>query len=152
MGGSVILIATIIPTLLWADCRNEYMWLVTGILVTFGLIGYFNDIRKLRGLHGKGMPGRTKLILEIGCALTVSVLVYAKGTFATQLTIPLFKHATPDLGLFYIAVCVLIIVGTSKPSTDERSRRPRHRPCDHRVRDVPALRLSRGKHKVCPVP
>ena len=113
MGGSVILLATIIPTLLWADLRNEYVWLVTGVFVAFGLIGYLDDIRKLKGLNGKGMPGRTKLLLEIACALAVSVLIYAKGTFATQLTIPFFKNATPDLGLFYIAVCVLIIVGTS---------------------------------------
>lgn len=113
MGGSVILIATIIPTLLWADLREEYIWIVTGVLITFGIIGYLDDIRKLRGLNGKGVPGRTKLLLEIGCAFVVSVLIYAKGTFATQLAIPFFKHATPDLGLFYIAVCVLIIVGTS---------------------------------------
>ena len=113
MGGSVILISTIIPTLLWADLRNEYIWLVTAILVTFGIIGYLDDIRKLRGVNGKGVPGRTKLLLEIGCALVVSVLIYSKGTFATELAIPFFKHATPNLGLFYIAVCVLIIVGTS---------------------------------------
>ena len=43
----------------------------------------------------------------------VSVLIYSKGTFATQFAIPFFKHATPNLGLFYIAVCVLIIVGPS---------------------------------------
>ncbi len=113
MGGSVILLATIIPTLLWADLRNQYVWLVTGVFVVFGLIGYLDDMRKLKGLSGKGLPGRTKLLLEIACALAVSVLIYAKGTFATQLSIPFFKNATPDLGLFYIAVCVLIIVGSS---------------------------------------
>ena len=113
MGGSVILLATIIPTLLWADLRNEYVWLVTAVFVVFGLIGYLDDIKKLKGTNGKGMPGRTKLLLEILCALAVSVLIYAKGTFATQLSIPFFKNATPDLGLFYVAVCVLIIVGTS---------------------------------------
>ncbi len=113
MGGSVILLATIIPTLLWADLRNQYVWLVTGVFVAFGLIGYLDDIRKLKGLNGKGMPGRTKLLLEIACALAVSVLIYGKGTFATQLSIPFFKNATPDLGFFYIALCVLIIVGSS---------------------------------------
>jgi len=113
MGGSVILVATIIPTLLWADLRNEYVWLVTGVFVVFGIIGYLDDVRKLKGLNGKGMPGRTKLLLEIAGALAVSGFIYGKGTFVTQLSIPFFKNATPDLGLFYIAVCVLIIVGCS---------------------------------------
>jgi phospho-N-acetylmuramoyl-pentapeptide-transferase len=113
MGGSVILIATIIPTLLWSDLRDEYIWLVTGVLVTFGIIGYLDDIRKLKRIGGKGVPGRTKLLLEIACASVVSILIYSRGTFATQLAIPFFKNATPDLGLFYIALCVLIIVGTS---------------------------------------
>jgi phospho-N-acetylmuramoyl-pentapeptide-transferase len=53
MGGAVILVATIIPTLLWADLRNEYIWMVTAALVMFGIIGYFDDIQKLKGLNGK---------------------------------------------------------------------------------------------------
>jgi phospho-N-acetylmuramoyl-pentapeptide-transferase len=113
MGGSVILVATIIPTLLWADLWNQYIWLVTATLVTFGFIGYMDDSRKLKGLKGKGISGRTKLLLQIACALIVGVFIYSKGTFLTQLSIPFFKHATPDLGIFYIAVCVLIIVGSS---------------------------------------
>ncbi len=113
IGGFVILVATIIPTLLWSDLRNEYVWLVTATLVMFGLIGFMDDIRKLRGQNGKGVPGRTKLLLEIVCALAVSLLIYFKAGFLTQLTIPFFKNATPDLGVLYIILCVLIIVGTS---------------------------------------
>ncbi len=113
MGGAVILVATIIPTLLWSDLTNEYIWLVTATLVMFGIIGYFDDIRKLKGLNGKGVPGRTKLLLEIMCAAAVGLLIYFKGGFITQLTIPFFKHATPNLGIFYVALCVLIIVGCS---------------------------------------
>ncbi len=113
MGGAVILVATIIPTLLWADLKNEYIWMVTATLIMFGIIGYFDDIRKLKGLNGKGVPGRTKLFLEIACAAAIGLLIYFKGGFITQLTIPFFKHATPDIGIFYVAACVLIIVGCS---------------------------------------
>jgi phospho-N-acetylmuramoyl-pentapeptide-transferase len=113
MGGSVILIATIIPTLLWADLLNEYIWLVIATLVLFGAIGFADDYRKLRGQSGKGLPGRTKLLLEIACALVISAFIYSNGTFLTELSIPFFKHATPDLGPFYVALCVLIIVGCS---------------------------------------
>jgi phospho-N-acetylmuramoyl-pentapeptide-transferase len=113
MGGAVILIATIIPTLLWADLRNQYIWIAVMTLVLFGGIGFIDDYSKLKGDRGKGVTGRTKLLLQCASALAVSVLIYSKGTFLTQLSIPFFKHATPDIGIFYVAVCVLIIVGSS---------------------------------------
>ncbi len=113
MGGSVILIATIIPTLLWADMRNGYIWFAMATLVMFGAIGFADDFRKLKGQKNKGVSGRTKLLLQVVSALAVSLLIYFKGSFLTQLSIPFFKHATPDLGIFYVAVCVLIIVGAS---------------------------------------
>ena len=113
MGGSVILIATIIPTLLWADLRNEYIWFAMATLVVFGAIGFVDDFRKLKGRENKGVSGKTKLLLQCASGLAVSLLIYFKGSFLTQLSIPFFKHATPDLGVFYVAVCVLIIVGTS---------------------------------------
>lgn len=113
MGGSVILIAAIIPTLLWADLRNGYIWFAMATLVMFGAIGFMDDFSKLRGQKNKGVSGKTKLLLQVASALAVSLLIYFKGSFLTQLSIPFFKHATPDLGIFYVAVCVLIIVGAS---------------------------------------
>jgi phospho-N-acetylmuramoyl-pentapeptide-transferase len=113
MGGAVILIATIIPTFLWADLRNENIWIVIGTLVVFGLIGYMDDIRKLKGSNRKGVSGRTKILLEIGCALAIGLLIYFQSGFITQLSIPFFKHATPNLGLFYVLLCVVIVVGSS---------------------------------------
>ncbi|MGD0231049.1 MAG: phospho-N-acetylmuramoyl-pentapeptide-transferase [Syntrophorhabdales bacterium] len=113
MGGFVILVATIIPTLLWADLWNEYIWLVVGTLAMFGAIGFTDDLKKLRGRKGKGVSGRMKLLLQCSGALAVSVLIYSKGAFLTELSIPFFKHATPNIGLFYVLVCVFIIVGTS---------------------------------------
>jgi len=113
MGGSVILIAAIIPTLLWADLRNGYIWFAMATLVMFGAIGFVDDFRKLKGQKNKGVSGKTKLLLQVASGLAVSLLIYFKGAFLTQLSIPFFKHATPDLGIFYVAVCVLIIVGAS---------------------------------------
>jgi phospho-N-acetylmuramoyl-pentapeptide-transferase len=113
MGGFVILISTIIPTLLWADLRNSYIWILTFTLLSFGLIGFMDDIRKLRNPNGKGISGRKKLTLQILFALITSLLVYIQQGFITELTIPFFKNITPDLGLFYILLCVFMIVGTS---------------------------------------
>ncbi len=113
MGGAVILVSTIIPTILWADLQNVYIWLVLGSLLLFGLIGFADDFRKLKGRNGKGLPGRTRLILEILIAVVISVIIYSKAEFLSQLTIPFFKNLTPELGLGYVLLCVFIIVGTS---------------------------------------
>jgi phospho-N-acetylmuramoyl-pentapeptide-transferase len=113
MGGFVILISTIIPTLLWSDLSNFYVWIVTFALLSFGGIGFMDDIKKLKNQRGKGVPGRTKLILQIFFTLVIGALLYLKGSLITGLTVPFFKNITPDLGIFYILLCVLIVVGTS---------------------------------------
>ena len=113
MGGFVILISTIIPTLLWSDLTNYYIWVVIVALLSFGTIGFIDDVRKLKCNGNKGISGRTKLILQIFFALVVSAMIYFKYGFNTQLSVPFFKHVTPELGFFYIALCVFIIVGTS---------------------------------------
>lgn len=113
MGGFVILVSTIIPTLLWSDLKNYYIWLVTFTLLSFGGIGFADDIKKLRGQNGKGISGRTKFTSQILCGLTISVLLYIRPGFITEFTVPFFKNITPDLGIFYILLCIFIIVGTS---------------------------------------
>jgi phospho-N-acetylmuramoyl-pentapeptide-transferase len=113
MGGFVILVSTIVPTLLWADLKNYYIWIVTFTLISFGGIGFIDDVRKLRSQNGKGISGRTKFLLQVVSALIVSLLIYFQFGFNTELTIPFFKNATPDLGIFYIFLCIFIIVGTS---------------------------------------
>lgn len=114
MGGFIILISTIIPTLLWADLKNSYIWVVTFALLSFGAIGFMDDFTKLRRKqNGKGISGRTKLFLQILFGLMIAIFLYMKEGFITQLTIPFFKNATPDIGIFYILLCVFIIVGTS---------------------------------------
>ncbi|MCX5808916.1 MAG: phospho-N-acetylmuramoyl-pentapeptide-transferase [Proteobacteria bacterium] len=114
MGGFVILIATIIPTLLWSDLKNSYIWIVTFALLSFGVIGFIDDIKKLRSQrNGKGISGRTKLFLQVLFALLICAFLYSGSGFITELTIPFFKNITPHLGVFYIILGVFIIVGAS---------------------------------------
>lgn len=113
MGGFVILISTIIPTLLWSDLRNYYIWLVTFTLLSFGGVGFADDLKKLRGKNGKGISGKTKMSLQILFSVIISVLLYLRPGFITELTVPFFKNITPHLGIFYIFLSIFIIVGTS---------------------------------------
>jgi phospho-N-acetylmuramoyl-pentapeptide-transferase len=114
MGGFVILVSTIIPTLLWSDLKNSYIWIVTLALLSFGGIGFMDDIKKLRSQkNGKGISGKTKLCFQALFALAISAFLYSKSGFITELTIPFFKNITPHLGIFYIILGIFIIVGAS---------------------------------------
>jgi phospho-N-acetylmuramoyl-pentapeptide-transferase len=113
MGGFVILVSTIVPTLLWSDLRNGYMWIVTFALVAFGTIGFMDDFKKLRHPHGKGISGRLKLTFQILFAVVIALFVCTRPDFRAELTLPFFKNLSPDLGIFYILLAVFMIVGTS---------------------------------------
>ncbi|MCX8021273.1 MAG: phospho-N-acetylmuramoyl-pentapeptide-transferase [Syntrophorhabdaceae bacterium] len=113
MGGFVILLSTIIPTLLWADLRNYWIWIVVFTLVSFGGIGFIDDIKKLKGKNGKGISGKTKMLLQIGFAAIISILIYSQQGFITSLIVPFFKNIRPDLNGIYIILSVIILVGAS---------------------------------------
>lgn len=63
MGGTLILFALIIPTLLWCDLQNRFIWVALLVTTSFGVIGFLDDYRKLR-VSKKGLPGRVKLVLQ----------------------------------------------------------------------------------------
>ena len=65
MGGALILFSVIIPTLLWADLNNRYIWLVLFITLSFGLIGYVDDMYKVSGRKTGGMKARYKFGLQV---------------------------------------------------------------------------------------
>jgi phospho-N-acetylmuramoyl-pentapeptide-transferase len=113
MGGFVILVSTLIPTLCWADLKNSYIWLASLTMLAFGAIGFADDVQKLRSAKGKGISGRTKLLFQILFSLFISAFLMTRPDFTTELTIPFFKNLTPDLGIFYVLLCIFIIVGTS---------------------------------------
>ncbi|MFQ5842208.1 MAG: phospho-N-acetylmuramoyl-pentapeptide-transferase, partial [Thermodesulfobacteriota bacterium] len=113
MGGMLILFALITPTLLWADLTNRYVWLVLLTTCGFSLVGFIDDLKKVRDRDGMGIKARYKFPLQIGIALAVSWVLYVTFDFSTQLWVPFFKRVTPNLGWLYIPFGVAVIVGTS---------------------------------------
>ena len=113
MGGIFILLSLLSSTLLWADLTNSYIWLVLMVTVTFGLIGFIDDYKKLIRRSYKGMRGKSKLMVEGAIALIAGIILYLKPGFLTTLAFPFLKWLTPDLGLFYILLVVLVVVGCS---------------------------------------
>ncbi|MDD3293799.1 MAG: phospho-N-acetylmuramoyl-pentapeptide-transferase [Geobacteraceae bacterium] len=113
MGGVLILAAIIIPTLLWADLSNRFVWLALAIIVGYGLIGFVDDYKKVVEKNPKGLSPRQKTFFQVLLGLLVGVALYYTPGFSTELTIPFFKNLRPDLGIFYIPFVMLVIFGAS---------------------------------------
>src|SRR5690242_19667669 len=64
MGGALILIAVTLGTLAWSDLKNRYVWIVTLVLLGYGLIGFIDDYRKIVLKDSKGLPARWKYLLQ----------------------------------------------------------------------------------------
>jgi phospho-N-acetylmuramoyl-pentapeptide-transferase len=116
MGGTLILVAMLIATLLWADLANRYVWIVTGVTLAFGLIGFWDDYLKLVVGNSKGLPARWKYLLQSVAGLSAAVALYfiAAVPAATELYVPLFKGVIVPLGApSFIVLSYFVIVGSS---------------------------------------
>jgi phospho-N-acetylmuramoyl-pentapeptide-transferase len=113
MGGALILLAIVLPTLLWADLTNVYVWVVLLVTVGYGVIGFVDDYRKVKLKNSDGISPRQKMFWQLLVALAAGCLLYVYPPFQTTLTVPFFKSVSPDLGLFYIPFAMLVIVGAS---------------------------------------
>ncbi len=113
MGGLTILASCIVATLLLADLRDPYVWLAIFVSVSFGAIGFTDDLLKLRRGRGQGLSGPVKLILSFGFALIASVWLFGYLGFDTHLTVPFLKNVNPNLGWLYIPFAMIVIVGSS---------------------------------------
>jgi len=100
MGGVLIIISIIVPTLLWADLRYPYVWIALAALVGFGWIGFLDDYAKITRRRNLGLTGRRKLIYQfsMGFAFAAILLVMrAYGEFSTTMNVPFFKQFHPSL-------------------------------------------------------
>ena len=113
MGGVIILAAIVIPTLLWADLTNQYIWLTLFITIGYGLIGFVDDYKKVVKKDTKGLSARQKLFWQTLLAGSVAVYLFLKPGFSEQLFFPLFKNFHPDLWIWFIPFATLVIVGAS---------------------------------------
>ncbi|MBK1696497.1 phospho-N-acetylmuramoyl-pentapeptide-transferase [Rhodovibrio salinarum] len=115
MGGVLILLAVAISTLLWADLRNGYVWVILFITTGFGLVGFADDYLKLTRRSHKGVSSRIRLAVEIAISLIAAVwVIHLTGAqLDTALAVPLFKDVLFDLGWFFVALMVFVVVGAS---------------------------------------
>jgi len=115
MGGFLILLALSTSTLLWADLTNPYVWIVLLVTIGFGLIGFFDDYRKLTKNSHHGLSGRAKLAFELvlGTVACIAIAYVTTPGLANTLAVPFFKNTLVQLGWFFLPFGALVIVGAS---------------------------------------
>ena len=115
MGGFLILLALSLATLLWADLNNRYIWVALGVTIGFGLIGFIDDYLKVTRQDASGLPGKLKLLMQIGIATVVAFVIADElpSALNTFLAVPFLKNVLLNLGWVFIIFAVLVVVGTS---------------------------------------
>ncbi len=116
MGGLLILISIIIPTLLWADLTNTYIHLILLVTVWLGLIGFMDDYLKAIKKRKKGVVARRKFAGQIMLGIILGLILYyypPDPGFTTATSVPFFKNFYLDFGILYIPFVILVITGSS---------------------------------------
>jgi phospho-N-acetylmuramoyl-pentapeptide-transferase len=120
MGGSLILLSMVIPTLLWCDLQNRLVWLALSVTVGYGAIGFIDDSLKLRFKNSKGLPGKLKLVGQFAIAGAVlAVFIYGRvlpADLRHRLAVPFLDFQRYPITLppaVYLAFAVLVVVFSS---------------------------------------
>jgi phospho-N-acetylmuramoyl-pentapeptide-transferase len=117
MGGSLVLFALVIPTILWTDLSNLYVWAALTVTVAYGIIGFIDDYKKLKERNSKGLPGRYKLLFQFIVAAVVMLSLFRdEFSFDRTLYLPFVKADTFSIILplaVFVPFSILVIAGTS---------------------------------------
>jgi phospho-N-acetylmuramoyl-pentapeptide-transferase len=116
MGGLLILTAALVPTLLWADLRNVYVWIAVITTAVFGAVGFLDDYLKIVRRNHHGLWPRYKLGAQLLIALAVGVVLVSlgrQGQYTTDLVFPFVKWLSPDLGWWYVPFTMIWLAAWS---------------------------------------
>jgi len=115
MGGVMILLAVGISTLLWADLSNIYVWLVLGVTMGFGFIGFYDDYLKLTKKNSKGLSARLRIVIEMGITAAAAIILTLAlpSDVHTHLVFPVFKSLIFDLGILFIPFAMFVMMGSA---------------------------------------
>src|SRR3954465_12260617 len=117
MGGILINVAILIPTILWADILNPYIWIILFVTFAYGAIGFIDDYRKLVKKRNLGLTAKQKFTMQIVVALAaglaIAYLPSIHNNYSTVLTFPFFKTLHLNLGFLYIPFIIVVLVGAS---------------------------------------
>lgn len=116
MGGLLVILCTLLPTLLWGNLSDIYVWVAVLSMVLFGLVGLADDILKVRRKQSLGLRPGQKIIMQVVVAAAVGLIFIwmgSRGQFSLSLSFPFLKQWAPVLGWFYLPWIMFILVGSS---------------------------------------
>lgn len=115
MGGTLILAAIFVSSLLWSDLSNRYVWVVLVVTAVFAAVGWVDDYRKVVEKNSRGLPARWKYFWQSFAGLGAAIFLYytAQLPAETQLYVPFFKNVAINMGFFFIPFTYFVIVGSS---------------------------------------
>jgi len=113
MGGLMILSGMLVSTLLWANPANPYVWVVLGVTLSFGFVGFYDDYLKVKKQRSDGFSARTRLGIEalIAALASIALVHLGQSQIAMTLVFPFFKDVVLNLGWFFLFFASFIIVG-----------------------------------------
>ena len=113
MGGLMILSGLVVSTVLWANPRNPYVWVVLAVTLGFGFVGFYDDYLKVTKQTHAGFSGRTRLAIEfvIAGAACFAFVWLGHGPLSTSLVLPFFKDIALNFGWFFVVFGAFIVVG-----------------------------------------
>jgi phospho-N-acetylmuramoyl-pentapeptide-transferase len=113
MGGLMILAGIAVGTLFWANLKNPYVWIVFGVTLSYGAIGFYDDYLKVTKRTTSGFGGKFRLLLEVivACIATYFIMALGKSGLSDVLTVPFFKTVIFHLGFYFIVMGAFVITG-----------------------------------------
>ena len=115
MGGVLILIGLFAGVFLWSDLFNPYNWLLIFITFSFGILGAFDDYKKIKKKNSSGISSKLKFLIQIIISLISLIILYQfiGSELTNNLYFPFFKNLVINLGWFFIPFYLFVIVGSS---------------------------------------
>ena len=115
MGGALILVSIGVSTLLWADLSNRYVWVTLLVTLSFGVIGFVDDYKKLVLRNSKGLAGRYKYFWQSVFGVVAALFLFKTAVLPqeTQFIVPFFKQVVWNMGWAYPVLTYFVIVGSS---------------------------------------
>ena len=115
MGGILIILSISISLILWADLKNIYIWISFFSCLLFGLIGFFDDYKKVKSNSSKGLNAKTRIIVQLFISFFVVYLIQTNlsENINSNIAFPFFKNLVINFGIFYYFIAIFIIIGSA---------------------------------------
>ena len=115
MGGVMIIMSMLISLLLWGDLQNSFIWISTLSFLSFGIIGFFDDYRKIKNNSSYGLNTKIRIFLQLIISFLIIYLINLNlpSDISNSISFPFFKNIVVDFGIFYLFLGMFIIVGSA---------------------------------------